>query len=340
MKRRAELDCLRLAAFLAVAGLHVGSSVWSGMPLWTPAWLTATLLRFTWAVPVFVMLSGRFFLDPERPLPVSVLVKKLLRLLAAMAFWGVVYELYYLSRDFEHYTWKRFAAGVVTGAYHMWFVWMLLGLYAITPLLRRISADGKLTAYFLLLHIFMQTIEYFGVPMVGKPLEQVLADLQPQFVLGWSGYFLLGYFLHSQPLTKKQEGLIYAAGMLSWGISLVGNLLITANTGAVSEFFTNYRSPLLMLQAAAVFVFFEKRLARVDWKPWAEKLLSFTGRHGFGAYLVHGLVNEYAVALVGKEGLAAQPGLWIPATTVMVAAVSYFLAWLLGKLPKIGRWVS
>lgn len=340
MKRRTELDCLRLVAFLAVVALHVGSSVWSGMPLWTPAWLVATLLRLTWAVPVFVMLSGRFFLDPERSLSVAALVKKMLRLLAAMAFWGVVYELFYLSRDFKNYTWKRFVAGVVTGAYHVWFLWMLLGLYAITPLLRRISDDPKLTAYFLLLHIFMQTAEYFGISLLGKPLEKVLADLQPQFVLGWSGYFLLGYFLHSQPFTRKQEGLAYAAGILSWAVSMAGNLVITAKTGAVSEFFTNYRSPLLMLQAAAVFVFFEKRLARVAWKSWAEKLLSFAGRHGFGAYLVHGLVNEYAVALVGKETLAAQPGLWIPVTTVFVAAVSFFLAWLIRKLPGIGRWVS
>ena len=90
----------------------------------------------------------------------------------------------------------------------------------------------------------------------------------------------------------------------------------------------------------AVFVLFEKGLARVEWRKWMKTVLSFTGANGFGAYLVHGLVNEYAVALVGKGRLAAHPALWIPVTTVLVAAVSFCLAALIRKLPKIGRWVS
>lgn len=340
MKRQRELDILRLVCFFQVAALHVNSAVWSGLTLWSTRWLAATALRCTWAVPVFVMLSGRFFLDPERDISSGLLGKKILRLLAAMLFWGVVYQLYYLSRDFANFNWKRFAAGVVTGAYHMWFLWMLLGLYILTPLLRRIAEDGRLTAYYLLLHTAAQTAWYFGVPIVGNPLKAVLENLGMEPVLGYSGYFLLGCFLHRREFSRRREGWIYAAGFGSWMISLVGNLAVTAKTGVISEFFTNYRSPLVMLQAGAVFVFFEKRMGKLRWKSWMEKLLEFTAAHGFGAYLCHALVNEYAVALVGKERLAAAPLIWIPLTTCLVAAGSFCLAAWLRKLPKIGKWVA
>lgn len=340
MKRQRELDLLRLVCFWQVAALHVNSAVWSGIPLWSGQWLAATLLRCTWAVPVFVMLSGRFLLDPERAVTPAMLTKKMLRIAAALLFWGLVYQLYYLSRDARGYDWKRFAAGIATGAYHLWFLWMLLGLYTITPLLRRISSDRKLTAYFLLLHTLLQILRYFGVPLLGHPLKAVLEDVGMEFVLGYSGYFLLGHFLHSLKCSRHQERMLYGAGLGSWIISLAGNLAVTAKTGAVSEFFTNYQSPLMLLQAGAVFVLFEKRMGRLCRKDPVEKWLRFTAAHGFGAYLCHALVNEYAVALVGKERLAAAPLLWMPLTTCLVAAVSFLLAAMLGKLPKIGKWVA
>ena len=336
--RWTELDLLRLAAQLCVVGLHVGSSVWKDLPLWTAPWLAATLLRATWAVPVFVMLSGRFLLDPDRT---PRLGRYIARIAAAFAFWGVIYQLYYLAVDWGRFDGKRFAAGVFTGAYHMWYLWMLLGLYALTPLLRRIAGDRHLTEYFLLLHILWQCLSYFvpELPKVGNTVSRVLPHLNLSFAGGFPGYYLLGYYLHVWQPKPKQKRRLYELALLCWGICILGNLILTRKNGVNSEFFTSYPSPLLIPQTAAVFVLFEKDLANVHWKNWVRKLAAFAGRYGFGAYLSHALVNEFVVLAVGKRALAADPLLWIPVLTLAVTAVSFGFSWLLRKLPKMGEYI-
>lgn len=342
-QRQTELDILRFLALLCVASLHVNSSVWSSMALWSADWLAATLMRTTWAVPVFVMISGRFFLDPEWEISPRLLFKKYIpRILIALLFWGVVYQLYYLAVDWPEADWKRFAAGIVTGAYHMWFLWMLLGLYAVTPLLRKIAEDQKLSAYFLLLHVISQCLDYYvrALPLVGNTAAVVLEKLQLRFVAGYSGYYLLGYCLHRWQPTKRQEWTLYAAGAVSALLSLAGNLLITAKTGENSEFFTNYQSPSMMVQAGALYLFFLKRLSKVDWKIRTRKLFSATAKYGFGAYLAHALVNEFVVAFVGRENLAAHPLVLMPVCAVVVTAISFALAAALRKLPRLGKFIA
>lgn len=336
--RQTALDLLRLLALLCVVGLHVGSSVWDELPLWTAPWLGVTLLRFTWAVPVFVMLSGRFLLEPERTLYLGRYVR---RVLAAFVFWGVVYQLYYLAADWAQFDWKRFVSGVFTGAYHMWYLWMLLGLYALTPLLRKIAEDRRLTGYFLLLHILWQCFSYFvpEVPKVGNTVAAVLPYFDLSFVGGFSGYYLLGFYLHQWQPEKHQKRRLYGLALLCWVISAAGNLLITWKTGINSEFFTSYASPLLIPQAAAIFVLFEKDGECVCQKKWARKLANAAGSHGFGAYLAHALVNEWVVRGVWKAALADHPLLWLPVLTLMVTAVSFAISWLLRKLPKIGKYI-
>lgn len=338
-RRETELDILRFLALLCVISLHVNSSVWSEMEVLTSDWLAATLLRFTWAVPVFVMISGRFLLDPERTVNYGKYVGKIA---SAFAFWSLAYQIYYLTQRWPLADGKGFFAGLLTGAYHMWYLWMLLGLYAVTPLLRKIAPDRKLTGYFLLLHTGVQSLAYFvrELPLVGNTTGAVLDKLQLHFVMGYTGYYLLGFHLHRWEPTKKQEFALYGAGLLSAALSTGGNLLIAAKTGVNSEFFTSYQAPTMMLQAAAVYTLFAKGLSNVRWKPGTGKLFAAAADYGFGMYLAHALVNELAVALVGKPRLAEHPLLLIPAVTVLVAAGSFALTAVLKKLPLLSKFVG
>ena len=37
----------------------------------------------------------------------------------------------------------------LAGYYHMWFLYMIMGMYAVVPLVRKIAESGTLTKYFL-----------------------------------------------------------------------------------------------------------------------------------------------------------------------------------------------
>lgn len=326
-KREPELDFLRFLALLCVMGLHVCSSVWQQLPLFLPPWLTATVLRQTWAVPVLVMITGRLLLDPERE---PGLRKRITRIARVYPVWSVLYQLYYLALRWPNLDWKGFLYGCVTGAYHMWYLWMLLGLYAAVPLLRPIAREKRLCEYFLLLHLLAGVLTYFvpALPFVGNTGKALADMLQAGCFLGYGGLFLLGCYLHRWP---PREGLVYAAGMVSAVVSFLGNLALARKTGANSEFFTSYLAPTMLPVAGAVFTLFTRRV-RV-------KLPRRLAELSLGAYLCHALVNEGVVWLMGKKILMAQP-LWMLPATALVAAGSYGLAYVFKKLPVLSKFLG
>lgn len=65
-KRSVELDILRFLALLFVVCLHISSSEWGSTPIMSSEWVQNTFWRATWPVPIFVMISGRFFLDSSK----------------------------------------------------------------------------------------------------------------------------------------------------------------------------------------------------------------------------------------------------------------------------------
>lgn len=85
-KREIELDVLRILALLAVISVHcTGMGNTDAMPMSDPA--KRVLVFFdsivTWQIPVYVMISGRFFLDPDRTVTKERLLKAIGRIVIA-----------------------------------------------------------------------------------------------------------------------------------------------------------------------------------------------------------------------------------------------------------------
>ena len=138
-KRETELDILRLLAMLAVIWVHVGGMETGSLPTADPncQWLIFLKSVMTWEIPVYVMISGRFFLDPDREMPVSKILRAVERLVLAFVVWNVVYQIWYIGRNtYTGLNWKGIASQALIGPYHFWYLYMIVGLYLITPFLR------------------------------------------------------------------------------------------------------------------------------------------------------------------------------------------------------------
>ena len=196
-KRETEYDLLRLAALMGVIFTHAsGVATSTAFGSSVMAFLTSTV---TWHVPVFVMISGRFFLDPERAYPPKKLLRSITHIVTAFLFWNAIYQVYYiLSGAYSGLNWKGILFQGLLGAYHLWFLFMLVGLYAIVPFLRKIVTDRQLTEYFLLLFLVFQGITIYGpaLPVIGDLVTGIMGKFQFSFAMGFSGYFVLGYSLY------------------------------------------------------------------------------------------------------------------------------------------------
>ena len=132
-------DLLRIAAMVAVIVLHVCGNNWQGEDIHSLDWhllnVFDSLVR--WCVPVFVMLSGMFFLDPGRNVTYrSIFTKKLLRVFTAYVFWSVLYAAFTALlawRGGTPETPLQIWLDVVYGHYHLWFLYMIMGLYLFRP---------------------------------------------------------------------------------------------------------------------------------------------------------------------------------------------------------------
>ena len=118
-KRIVYADLLRIIATFAVIVLHVSASKWYDTPVKDFNWqiynLYDSLVR--WSVPIFVMLSGMFFLNPEKFIPTSNIIKKyIFRILLAIIVWGLFYQAYEIIGKFifrnESITFKRIIVAI------------------------------------------------------------------------------------------------------------------------------------------------------------------------------------------------------------------------------------
>lgn len=214
-------DYLRIIAAISVVFLHVSAAQWYSTDVNTQAWFVMNaydgLQR--WNVPVFVMISGALLLGKEMSLK-QLYSKKIIRMIIVFIFWSLLYACWDFLTNDQHGI-KHFILEVAFGHYHLWFLYMLIGLYMIVPLLNTIVKNKRLTKYFLILAlVFAFTLSGLNdimeqiVPSLSEVLTTVLSKMQLNFVLGFSGYFVLGYFLYRTQISRRTEIIIYILGLL------------------------------------------------------------------------------------------------------------------------------
>ena len=337
-QRETELDILRLAALVAVVFTHA-----SGIPNGL-SWLHTALLVFlqaavTWHVPVFIMISGRFFLDPARDLSPAKIIKAIGRLCAAFLFWNLIYQsCYVLSGAYADLNWKGLLSQTLMGPYHFWYLFMLICMYAITPFLRKITEDKALMEYFIGLFLIFEFLTMYGpsLPFIGPTADQILTKANFHFALGYSGYYILGYYLRRYPLRGHREIGLYILGvcmLLLTGLATVWKTLQGAEGG---EWFSKYLMPNVIIEAAAIYAFFVNRVSKLSISRRTTAVISRLAEYSFGAYLIHALI----LYLLAANMPTLAPGLDLVYALFLTCAISIGATALIRKIPYIGKKIT
>ena len=347
INRQTELDLLKICAFICVVCLHVAAELWFAIPVKTWQWQVANIFRGTWGVPVFVMVTGRFLLAPERSVDDKKLGKYFMRAVIAFLVWSAIYEGYRivftsLSQGIDSINWKWELVEFMDGEFHLWYLPMLAGLYLVTPFLRKICQDIKLMRWYVLLFFVMESLTRYGVklPMVGVLLQPVMENMMFRFALGYTGYMVLGYYLSKENISEKVERGLYIVGLLCMIMAPAANSFFTMRRGEYVAEFSAELTPNMILASAAMYTFFCKRVSKMKFSEKAAAWISKLAELGFGAYLIHALFINIVTDFIGVEFQVGNPLFWIPVLTVLVAALSLACAAFIRKIPKIGTFVA
>lgn len=198
------LEWLRVFACLAVVLIHSfatlldNSSVAEvGMPR-ALVWTEILVVFCRWAVPVFLMVTGALLLDPSREIGWRKVGRYVSRVVAVLLTFGFMYalmEIVFNSRSLKASMIPIAILNVLQGRgwNHFWYLYDLLGVYLLLPLLRSfasIASERDLRAMLAVLFAFSLTLPTVNAAS-GLELESLI----------WLGasvfYVLLGYYLNS-----------------------------------------------------------------------------------------------------------------------------------------------
>ncbi len=326
-KRVVWADLLRIVSIFCVVVLHVSGKGWTEYSFDTHRWMLCNifdgLTRF--CVPVFVMLSGMTFLDPDKKINLK---RSISRIAAAYVFWSALYAFAASYREGFGAFFSRF----VKGHYHLWFLYMIAGLYLITPFLRKITADRKLCEYYMLLS-FLFALLLPTLRKMGYPLE-FFDKFGINFVMGYSGYFVAGYYFYKNDSSRKARCVLYALGVTGSLITVFGTYLISMNAMTAKDYLYSYYSPNVMLASVALFVAFKNlKTGKINTKR-IERISRLT----FGIYLVHDLFLTATLAFSGASSFyMTVPFIFIVSTAVF--AVSLFVSYVISLIPVLNRYI-
>ncbi len=340
-RRETDLDILRFIATLAVVLTHVcGGELKTLSPLdidWQI--LNCFGSAVTWHVPVFVMISGGIFLNPQKEIPLKVLYGKYIkRLVIAFAFWSAVFQINYIFTDSVALNWKGILTEFLIGPYPFWYLFMLVGVYATIPFLKKIITDKTLTEYFLILFFVFQILICYGqeLPQIGNTVSTILDKINFNFAIGFVGYFVLGYYLKTYDIPQKAEYALYALGLILVPLCCYVTTKQSIMNMEYTEKFSKYLMPNIIIEAAAIYTFFVKRVSKLSFKEKTVKIFSKLAEYGFGVYLIHALINAL-VGLTGWTSTSISPFISVPLLIVIVYGMSLFVTVLIRKIPFIGK---
>ena len=333
-KRIPYLDFLRCLAIVFVVLLHVmvpflSNPALFGIPSWRFCIFQNEFNRT--GVPLFFMLSGYLLLRSSSTSNISWFYQKRTgRILPPLLIWNLIYYVLRAYHAGDPIRVRGFLSSLINqgSSYHMWFVYTLLGIYLLTPFLKRMT-DACTPGQELLLIglvLFPCTIR----PLLNTALPCYIHLFDP-LMEGYLGYFLLGHWLGSHRLPLLGRLLVYLLGVAGFLLGAGGNM--TAAPGSLP--FNGGYSLNHYLCAAAIFVFFraalEDHLHRGSAIP---RILAKLADLVFGVYWVHPLVLGLVTLWLGNHLTVMQAVIFRSALTL---GISFLFSAIVSHIPLVRR---
>ncbi len=343
-KRNVSLDVARIAAVLAVIMTHCCAGYVVAAQTRSTEFILSNILDSISriGVPLFLMISGALFLDERKEVTLKGILSKNVKSLAIITViwatvYSVAYNIVYPLRFGGEITAKNVIMGILNGHEHMWYLYMIIGLYTITPFLKKIvcKENKDMVLAFIVISFAVQ----FLIPTVSALcsrfanidfIENWVSKFNLDFFGGYITYFLMGWYVINIGLTKRLKYILYAVG----AVSLASIILHTQLTGSYIEVYRNIGAPVF-LYSVAVFVFLTDINYRFNEKT--EKVLITFSKLTFGVYIIHMLILNFFSLLFTVEIPFV---LYMAVYFVTCTVASFAAAYVISKIPVLKKLIK
>ena len=289
------------------------------------------------AVLLFVMVTGALLLQPERIIDYrKILTKYVWRMVVILALVGTAFawmEIYFTDKHFALYQIPQALVNTLGGHTwkHMWYLYMLIGLYLITPLLK--AGINQLSTKNL---DWLIGIGFFFTSII--PAIQQYSDIEIgiKFPIASNYVFLmlLGYRLSCISLGKIR--LWVSAIIIFIAIFMVFGYMEYVLGYMSLKWLSDYKSPIMILYSAIIFISIKE--LPYDFSRFLKKGGAKFSKDSFGIYVFHMLWVNIIYKVVKFNPI--EHGLW---TLIPVLVVVTLLTWgttiIFRKIPYVGKYI-
>lgn len=320
------LDWLRIFATVSVIFIHAGAMLMHSGGNESDVNLYEYVSRCTnYAVPVFLLISGALLLNPQKELGYRrIFIKYVSRIIRILLLFGLpmcMLETYVLHHDWTLLkTFLVSSQNVITGNCwsHMWYLYMLVGIYALTPLFKAFiqNSQRKELQYLLCVLFIMGVIPY--IKYLCNGLVESYITLPIYLFL-----YVFGYYLRYHVPASNVVCFISVVIVLAYLLQLA--FCVSNSVGPYLGY-----DPQTLTIASALFLL-AKRYVNVP-----NRLVELLSVNCLGIYITHAVfLNVFFKVLHVDTLLSSFPIV----NVLMIVFVSLFMALVTTMLLRRNRWI-
>jgi len=327
MSRELNIDLLRVVATMMVIILHsfaiyiVTNYDYYNYDLM----LSTSIAVFTRvAVPLFVMVSGRYLIDCLSKMSIKEFYfKRAKRIMYPLLFWSIVYSIYKIL-FVEGTTLQSNITDFIMGVpyIHLWFLYMILGLYLITPILYGLKKRLSPKSYIL----------FSIVSLLVAPIFELTVNIQFFQFFTYLGFFTMGDILKDY-VVERRTRLLSLLGYFFCMFIAVGFTVYFLSLKSDTAFnFSGSTMYTTTIGTICLYVFFNGLVSK-------ESVLSKISMYSMGIYCIHHLILDLLANYTDETItgiMVIDAGFYAIATFVMSFALIHYFS----KAKYVAKWIG
>jgi len=338
------INRLRILAIYSVVTAHVAMGLTMQMRPFTADWWLGCWLFYIAhaAIPIFVMISGALLLDNERQESALEFYKRrLYRAGIPLAFWTIVYFIVRRAVDGEHLTAGAIVKLILTGDpyYHLWFLYMIAGLYLVTPVLRMfVRYSPPRDRLFVIVVILVLANAYFQTDVLLWNNRRSIFTMFIPFV----GYYLCGYELRRIDPKRIPSGVPSLAAIVSaiYFAAFAPVFLDRKGGVGVRYLFDFFSLPMVFFSIGVFWAAYLHDRTAAPPQGLHKKALEWVASTTLGVYVLHPLVLTFIRDRFGGQAGHGSFLLIVTVVPLVTFIACYLITSVMMNIPLLRRTVS
>lgn len=287
------------------------------------------------AVPIFIMVSGSLFLNPDKKLDIEDILKKYIsRIIICLLLFGMFYsmlEIYFntnlINLELIYNSFKNIITGNLWA--HMWYLYLILGLYLFTPIFRIISSKSTKKEYqYLLILLFIFTIIINDINAYLKiNIAFNILIISPYIFL-----YFLGDYLSRYGITKKIKYANYIFSLISVVVIILKNVFYMSDS-----FYMTYTCFFSFNITLSVFLLIKEM--KFNFNDKIKNIIINISECTLGIYLIHQLIINIIYKLLKIDIILDYPYVCLILYSIVTFCLSYLITTLLRKFKIVRKYI-